>query len=184
MKMDEVSRRFVVGALGVGAAAAATRVAAAATGAEHLLGSGASPSPARAPALAAAPSDQPAAVDVAERLIAPLRAGSTLARWTVEKVLPIDGGAASVVLVDADGSRFQLDVCARDPATSGPGRTEHFEVLLANAGDGATATFEDHGLAAMALAEVIRGNEQHVERSGFRSLSERIAANTVRTYLP
>lgn len=112
-------------------------------------------------------------------LVAPLGPGSALGRWRIDALLEANGGAASVLALDATGVRFQLDVCARDPsplAPRGPASTEHYEIFLANQGDGATGTQEDHGLCAMALAEVIRTNEAHVDRSGFRTLAERSEA--------
>lgn len=109
-------------------------------------------------------------------LVAPLGPGKSLGRWRVEALLEPSGGAASVLLSDAEGRSFQLDICARDRsplASRGPAQTEHFELFVANQGDGATGTREDHGLCAMALAEVIRGNEALVDRSGFSTLAER-----------
>lgn len=184
MKSDEVSRRFVVGALGIGAA---TVAAGAAIGTKRLSAEAVEPSaapgaPAPAPAGAA---PEPEALE-ANKLIAPLGPGDRLSRWTIQQVLPVQGGAASVVLQDDKGQQFQLDVCARDEAQSapvGPGHSELFQVFLANSGDGSTATFEDHGLAAMALAEVIRANEQHVDRSLFSTQAHRVATNKARTFV-
>ncbi len=84
---------------------------------------------------------------------------------------------------DALGQRFQIDICARDDepgADRGPGRTERFDLIVANRGDGSTSTHEDHGLAAMALAEVVRANEQVVDASVFRTLRQRLEAGSVR----
>jgi hypothetical protein len=124
--------------------------------------------------------------EIAVRLLSPLVAGSRLGPWTVERVLPLVDGAVSVVLIDGSGVPFQLDVCARDAsseASSGPARSEVFEVFLANGGDGALGTHEDHGLAAMALAEVIRANEAHVPRKAFRTLAQRLAAEQARVHV-
>jgi hypothetical protein len=170
MSRPVVSRRFMVHAMGVGAAAAAAGV-----------GARVAQSDSRA-VLPVEPEAGPEQVDPAreqsERLIAPLAAGSTLGGWTIERVLPVEGGAASVVVVDAAQRKFQLDICARDEREprGGPAQTEHFEVFLANGGDGETATFEEHGLAAMALAEVIRHNEAHVDRASFTTLAARRGA--------
>jgi hypothetical protein len=178
MSKDEVSRRVVLGAIGIGAASAAIaeslplhRSAAAAAGSVEAGESDPAATEARAEACA---------------LLAPLAAGSRLGRWTVEQVLPLEDGAASVVLCDAEGGRFQLDVCARDgdlTASRGPGQSELFEVFLANQGDGETSTFEDHGLAAMALAELIRTNEQHIERTAFQTLRQRVEARRARRHV-
>ncbi len=186
MKSDEVSRRFVVGALGIGAATAA---AGAAIGSSGLSGKSAA-----RPAAPGAPAPNAGQEPVAEEpelaqartLLSPLAAGDRLDRWTIEQVLPVQGGAASVVLRDEKGQKFQLDVCARDTSASAPvapGRSELFEVFLANSGNGSKATFENHGLAAMALAEVIRGNEQHVDRASFSTQASRVAANNARTFV-
>jgi hypothetical protein len=161
MKDSRVSRRFVVGALGVGAVGAA--------GASVLAaGSPSAGSRARA--------------DVAA-LLEPLGPGTELGPWRVERVHPAEEGALSVVLSDANGGRFQLDVCRRDGEARGPARTDLYDVFLANEGDGATRTHESHGLAAMALAEVIRANEHRVEAAGLTTLRERVAARRVRRHL-
>lgn len=185
MKHQDVSRRFVVGVLGAGSAVAATGVALPA-GATNLLGATA-PRPLSAPERdGAAPATGATAVPPQPGLVAPLAAGSALGRWQVESIHEVAGGALSLVLVDAAGARFQLDVCLRDAtpgAVTAPGRTEHFEVFLANSGNGATATFEDHGLAAMAVADIVRGNEALADRSGFMTLAARLAASAAVTYL-
>lgn len=152
---SSVSRRALLGYAGAGIAA-----------------SGAGGSAVVRPA-AARPSLPPLAA-----LVAPLAAGSALGRWRVERLIEPEGGAASIVLTDGAGAEFQLDVCARDPspgASRGPAITEHFEIFVANQGDGATGTNEDHGLCAMALGEVIRGNEALAARTAFVTLAEREA---------
>lgn len=174
MKSDEVSRRFVVGALGIGAATAAAGAA---------IGMIDAPARASTARSASGGPEEPAIADEqalaeARTLLAPLAPGDRLDRWTVERILPVEDGAASVVLSDESGQRFQLDICKRDTAASspaGPGRSQHFEVFLANSGDGSKATFEDHGLAAMALAEVIRTNEQGIDRTPFSTQARRAA---------
>jgi len=151
MSDQAVSRRAVLGYAGAGVAAASVPSAAEAK-------------PARQKTRGIA------------QLLAPLGPGAELGRWRVEALVEPSGGAASVLLVDERGQRFQLDICARDPsplALRGPAVTEHFEIFLANQGDGATGTREDHGLGAMALGEIIRSNEAHADRSGFLSLAER-----------
>jgi hypothetical protein len=178
MSKDEVSRRVVVGALGVG-------VASAAAGAAAL---GRAREPAQPESSAAVPISGGPAKPTSEvsQLFSPLVAGAALGRWTVEEILPLAEGAASVVLSDRRGERFQLDVCARDDASDarrGPGASERFEVFLANLGDGTTSTHEDHGLAAMALAELIRGNEQHVDHTAFQTLRQRVEAHRARRHV-
>jgi hypothetical protein len=181
MRKDEVSRRFVVGALGVGAAAAAVGVAerfeVAKTAADAV------PPEERDDSTSASSSESLAQVSL---LLAPLTVGARLGRWTVQELIPIKDGAISVVLQDTGQQRFQLDVCARDDAADArhaPGRSEHFEVFLANQGDGETSTHEDHGLAAMALADLIRGNEHRVERTAFQTLRQRSEAKSARLHV-
>lgn len=183
MKSGKVSRRLAVGALGVGAAAGtlsasavarAARSSVATEGGFDTLEEG-SVADAEAAVVEAEQQGVDPNATLAEQLVAPLAAGAQLARWTVEKVVPVENGVACVVCVDESSTRFQLDVCLRDDAGSkrGPGQTEHFEVFLVNSGNGHQQTFEDHGLAAMALAEVIRSNEQHVDRSSFSTHGQR-----------
>lgn len=159
MSEDSVSRRSVLGWAGVSAAGAS--LAGAANAAERPpVGAGAEAPPA----------------PPATQLLAPLRVGSSLGAWSVAAVVAVADGALSVILSDRAGTQFQLDICARDHSSSaprGPAATEFFEVFLANRGDGATGTHEDHGLAAMALAEVIRSNEAGADRSEFLTLAER-----------
>lgn len=186
MKKTEVSRRVAVGIIGAGAVGVAASVVAG--GRRRLAWRGArAVRPVRG---AAAPNATSARAGAAQRLseslVTPLAPGSEIDRWRVERILPVENGAASVVLSDARGRSFQLDVCSRDRragAPTAPGRSELFEVFLANAGNGKKASFEEHGLAAMALAEVIRGNEQRVSRSSFLTLSERIARHGARVHL-
>jgi hypothetical protein len=171
MGEDSVSRRAALKMIGVGAAGA--------TLAKEPV--------ARAEMEAEKPSEAGSATQPSEEsaLLTPLVEGSQLGRWRVERIVPADG-ALSVVVSDSEGRHFQLDVCARDltpGAPRAPGESEHFQVFLANRGDGSTDTFEDHGLAAMALAEVIRGNEASVSRSEFVTLAERLARASARVHV-
>lgn len=71
-------------------------------------------------------------------------------------------GAIPVVLRTDAGLRFQVDVLRRDRRGGGRlgvANTETFSPYLANRGDGRTATDEDQGLGAMALAEVLARRE-------------------------
>lgn len=174
MKSAKLSRRDAARAIGMGAASAVL-----VTGTSNAFATGVVPSQARD--VSAVPKqDQtvavPAEVSKALALVSPLTAGSPLGRWNVVQVCPVRGGAASVLLADRTGASFQLDVVARNPAGSNaPGLTEHFEVVVLNRGNGSTATHEDHGLAAMALAEVIRSNEHTLDRSDFLGIEQRAA---------
>ncbi|HMR75189.1 MAG TPA: hypothetical protein PKD61_08755 [Polyangiaceae bacterium] len=120
-------------------------------------------------------------------LLSPLAAGDALGHWRLVEVAPLTDGAVSIVLRDAAGTHFQLDVCRRDPepgAPRGPGQTERYEVFLANSGDGTLRTRESHGLAAMAIADVIRGNEANLDASGFATLRARERRGLARSRLP
>ena len=124
---------------------------------------------------------------LASELLSPLGAGDALGSWRLIELGALTDGAVSIVLQDASGTAFQLDVCARDPelgAPRGPGQTEHFEVYLANSGDGQLRTRENHGLAAMAIADVIRGNEADLDASGFATLRARERRGLARSRLP
>jgi hypothetical protein len=115
----------------------------------------------------------------AATLVAPFSVGSSIGPWKVERLIPLRRGAAALVLSDEDGVSFQLDLCARDLSRSAlrpPASSESFDVYLANGGEGETPSFEHHGLAAMAVAEVIRHNEARLSHAGFLTLRERLTA--------
>jgi hypothetical protein len=62
-------------------------------------------------------------------------------------------GAIPVVMALPSGTRFQVDVLARDPdGPAGIAETSTLSLYLANRGDGATRTDEGQGLAVIALA--------------------------------
>lgn len=175
MKSGEISRRFVVGALGAGALSISSAVA------REVYGKGPDGKRPR-PADGSMPTDPGEPGTLETKLLYPLVAGSPLDRWTVLRLLPVEHGAASIVVSDGSGRTFQLDLCLRDDAPDapvGPARTEHFDVFVANHGDGAKVTDEEQGLAAMALAEVVRGNEHGVDRSHFKTLRQRLDAARV-----
>lgn len=117
---------------------------------------------------------------LAVELIAPLGAGSTLGQWTVRGVSPVRHGAMTVALADG-ADMFYLDVCARDDgagAYEAPARSDRYDVFLSNHGTGAMPTVERQGLAAMALAEILRSNEHRVVMGGFMTLRERLARHS------
>lgn len=108
-------------------------------------------------------------------LLAPLAVGARVAGCTIASIGALEAGAVSLVLQDRDGQSFGVEVCARgDEGHAGPGRTAYFDVFVVNEGDGATPTFESHGLAAMAVADVLRVNEERVGNGGFLTLDERL----------
>lgn len=111
-------------------------------------------------------------------LLAPLAVGSQLATWRIERLGRLFAGAVSVELSDASGERFIVDICARDSgvgAAEPPARTERCDLFVANEGSGHDPTHEDHGLAAMALAEIVRSHEHHADLSGLLTLQSRLA---------
>ncbi len=169
MKSAKVSRREAAQVLGLGAAASAALVSGVSAAAP------ASPSVVSAGPSKVAAEEAPvvsAGAHTAGQLVAPLVAGSQLGRWKVAAVLPLREGAISVVMARGSGEHFQLDVVARGQQRA-PGETDFFQVMVVNRGDGSTSTHEEEGLAAMALADVIRTNEHTAERTGFLSLEQR-----------
>lgn len=164
---NRVSRRFAVGMIGMGAAAAAT------------VASGGIASTGKRATQPADPTLDPYS-DPRSRvsqLVAPLQPGAALGDWTVVALHDFADGAASVVLASpsAGSATFQVDICARDvraEANHGPAQTDHFELFVANEGDGTTATAEVQGLAAMALEEIVRANEASVDRTGYQTIAQ------------
>jgi hypothetical protein len=102
-----------------------------------------------------------------------LRAGS----YRVASVGSVTFGAVVITLVNDAEDRFNVDVCARDSglgALNGPAHTERLELFLVNEGDGSSPTHEAHGLAAMALAEALRGYEDVILASPLLTMRERL----------
>jgi len=111
-------------------------------------------------------------------LLVPLQPGSPLGDWTVLAIGAVHAGAVSVSLRDSQGVRFFIDICKRDDAPDAarpPARSDLYDLYLSNEGDGATATLENHGLAAFALAEILRSNEHSVLLEGMLTRRERLA---------
>jgi hypothetical protein len=110
-------------------------------------------------------------------LVAPLVAGSVLGSWRVVRSFSLRAGAVSLELKDASDRPFYLDICKRDRRPSAPkppASTDLYDIFVANEGDGSATTVEDHGLAAMAVAEVVRANEHSVTVAGMLTLRERL----------
>jgi hypothetical protein len=142
-----LSRRTIMGAMGVGTFALAAGSV------------GRSPSAAGAAATGGAP-------------VIPQK----LARWTVLGASAIAGGAIEVRMVGADGAPFTLQVLARDASglTARPvAETDELAIYVANNGNGWSATNEEHGLAALTLASYLAA--QNADGRGLLSLSERLA---------
>ncbi len=83
-------------------------------------------------------------------------------------------GAVSVGLQGSDGRRFVLEVLGNDPLTPGVASAGRLAVYVNNHGTGDTATDEEHGLAAMALAaHLTRREAAGAELPVLPTLSER-----------
>jgi hypothetical protein len=83
-------------------------------------------------------------------------------------------GAVSVGLQGSDGRRFVLEVLGHDPGTPGVASAGRLAVYVNNRGAGDTATDEEHGLAAMALARHLgRRGAAGAELPELPTLSER-----------
>ena len=161
MGMDKLTRRQMVGMVGAAAAIASSGHAAA----------GQLARPARNE------SDSPAPVVSLTSLVAPLAAGSQLGAWRVVGIVGARAGAVTVGLETASATRFFLDVCLRDDSgPTPPARTSRCDVFVANEGNGGLPTVEEQGLAAMAVAEVVRANENGCDLSGLMTHRARLAA--------
>jgi hypothetical protein len=103
-----------------------------------------------------------------------LRAGE----YRVVAVTPVRYGAfAALLQSDERGDRFYVDIMKRDDAPDaprGPGRTERFDLFVANDGTGSVPTEESHGLATMALAEALRPLEGSLAVEGLVTWRERL----------
>jgi len=80
-------------------------------------------------------------------------------RCTLVAVRPIKAGGVPVVLATPSGRTFHVDVLRHDPATPGVARGGSLGVYVRNAGGGTRATDEEHGLGAMALAQLLAKRE-------------------------
>lgn len=131
------------------------------------------------PAAAALPEQRGSERPVsAADLLAPLTVGAQLGEWTVVGMGVLHAGAVGVDLATARGDVFHIDICARDGglgAPTPPAATDRCELFVANEGKGQDPTRESHGLAAMALAEIVRTQEHRVDLRGLRTLRERLA---------
>ncbi len=165
MGMDKLSRRQMVGMVGAAAALASSGVAMAAPAAlaRRKEKDVATPRPTAEQANRVA-------------LLAPLQAGSTLGAWTVLGILPVRAGAITVGLRGASGDTFYIDVCVREDAgPNPPARTDRCDIFVANEGNGGLPTVESHGLAAMAVAEIVRANEHSAGIDGLMTHTARLA---------
>lgn len=89
--------------------------------------------------------------------------GQCFGRWRVVSVFPVKLGAVPVVLESRRGERFQVDILRRDRSTRarrGLAETCEYSLFLLNRGQGDTPTQEDHGLAVLWLAALLRPRER------------------------
>lgn len=169
MESRQITRRFVVTALGGGVALAPVIAKAALSNAmsSHDSNEG-GPLPDSA-------SSQTAA-SAGSELLAPLMVGSTVAGCTLSAIGDVSQGALGLLLTDRSGGRFGIEICARDEnSPRSPAETANFQLYVVNEGDGALPTTEEHGLAAMAIAAFIRKNEASVDGAGFLTLEQRLS---------
>jgi hypothetical protein len=95
------------------------------------------------------------------------------------RVLGERDGVLPIVIADRHGTEFEVEVMRFDAATPGVARAGSLAVYVNNGGDGDTATYEEHGLAAMALAaEIARREARGDAVAKLRSLRERRDAGT------
>ncbi len=114
--------------------------------------------------------------DARESLLeaAGVRPGATFGTCSVLAVEPTANGAVALRMSGRDGRRFELELVAHDPATPGVAQAGSLSVHVNNGGRGRTATDEEHGLAAMALARHLAQREaQGARLPRLRTLSER-----------
>ena len=154
---DRVSRRSVVGVLGVGVLLAAlAEVEISADQREAAAGL----DPARANGMH------------------PFKVGSKIARWTIKSVRPIKDGALSVLVLDNKGREFTLDVLSRDLnplAPRAPAETDGLAIYVQNGGNGWLPTAQEQGLASMTLAHFLQSKGQGAHIPGLLSMSERLS---------
>lgn len=102
--------------------------------------------------------------------------GQRFGRWRVVSVLPIKLGAVPVLLESHRGERFQVDILRRDRssrARRGLAETREYSLFLLNRGQGDTPTQEDHGLAVLWLAALLRPRERSVATVALLTQRER-----------
>ena len=102
--------------------------------------------------------------------------GQHFGRWHVVSVLPVKLGAVPVLLESRRGERFQVDILRRDRssrARRGLAETHEYSLFLLNRGQGDTPTQEDHGLAVLWLAALLRPRERTVATLALLTQRER-----------
>ncbi len=92
----------------------------------------------------------------ASELLGALRRGSHLGASRVIEVGPVRHGSIALSMASSGGRPFQLDVLRDDGRGGAVGRAPGLAIYVSNEGDGGTPTDEEQGLAAMALARLLR----------------------------
>ena len=95
------------------------------------------------------------------RVLSDLAPGArVLPSWCIGRVTARPG-AVAVFLTSDEGQELRIDLCRRDPESrTGVAVTEHFELVVMNAGTGQTSTPRVHEQAVRVLAEVLRKSER------------------------
>jgi hypothetical protein len=141
------SRRDLLRALGVGAAAAV------ATTAGARLDAAARADQLRAFADGGAASSP-------WWLLAPLQAGSPVGKgWTLTSLGAVERGAAVITLAHADGREARVHLCARVGRARGLAHTALFDLVLMDGRHGDAPTDEGLGRALIGLAGRVHRNE-------------------------
>lgn len=126
----------------------------------------------------ARPTSSTEAIDPAVRVfLGPLVPGVSIDRWRILDVRGRYLGGIAVVLTTRQGTVFQLDVLRRtENGPPGIADTPSLSVYLLNRGNGRTATPEEQGLGAMALARALaRRESEGIPVPTLLSLPERLA---------
>lgn len=108
--------------------------------------------------------------------------GKKLGPYAVQSVGAIDRGGVPVILANANGEAFRVDVLRAEPlGNPGIGVASTVSVYLRNGGDGRTVTDEERGLGAMALAKELARRSRKGEKppAALLTMSERAALDAV-----
>jgi hypothetical protein len=133
------------------------------------------------PAKVAATAAPPPSPAQAQEFLAGL-GGKKLGAYAVQSIGAIDRGGIPVIMTNASGESFRVDVLRADPFGSpGIGIASTVSVYLRNGGDGRTVTDEDRGLGAMALAKELARRSRKGEKppAALLTMSERAALDAV-----
>jgi hypothetical protein len=85
--------------------------------------------------------------------------GDRFGKAIVTRVGAVLHGAIGVRLIDSTGGSFTVDLLRRDPETPGVAQAGSLDAFVMNDGGGVLATNEEHGVAAMAIAQHLADRE-------------------------